>query len=228
MIKKSGSEILQVKKRMQEVKIKKMSFLDELKKERKEIKVEKIGEEEFEKRVKELKELKEMLCDIDFAILSETHNLITGEFSFPDTYSGEGQKGKDIGCLSGFGWKSDYIGKQLEFSKRLIIFFSNGNFVKMPDIWNGEKKQEEITPEELSMKVSLLVTKNGWKVDGYESLKTYIEKFLALGVIIEGTGKRLENPDENFGAYIATMKPEEILQRKMEIIERLNPRLKEI
>ena len=204
-----------------------MSFLEKLKKERIEAKVGKIGKEKFKKRVKELEEFRELLCEIDPIILPATHNIVTGEFNFPDTYAGEGQKGKHIGCLPGFGWKESYASDE-EFPKRLIIFFSNGNFVKMPDIWSNEREQVEITAEELAMKVSFLKSENGKRIDGYASLKTYIEKFLALWVIIEGTGKRLENPDEDFGNYIAKMTPEEILEKKAEIIERLNPRLKKI
>ena len=204
-----------------------MDFLEKLKEEREKTKIGELGKEEFEKRVKELKKLREVLCDVDPTILSRTNNIITGEPNFPDTYTGERKQGKHIGCSPGFGWKESYASDE-KFPKRLIIFFSNGNFVKMPDIWSNEKERVEITAEELVIKVSFLKSESGERIDGYESLKTYIEKFLALWVIIEGTGKRLENPDDDFGNYIATMTPEQILEKKAEIIERLNPRLKKI
>ena len=185
-----------------------------------------IGDEEWERRVAFLRKTAAILSSAESGIMPQIHNAVTGEYGFPDTYQGTEKGGENKGrhsdCLSGFGWRTEYY--ETGFSDNFAIFFLMEEKSFALGKWD-RKEKTEISPEQLVTKTSLLLSKAKEMTDAFVSFESYIEKFLALYVIVKDTGKRWINPDDNFGDDMTQFSAEEILEKRQAITTRIKERL---
>lgn len=207
-----------------------LDFLEKIEEEMKDIEEktakETIGDEEWERRVAFLRKTTVILSSAESEIMPQTHNAVTGEHMFPDTYQGterdEKSKGRHVDCLSGFGWRTEYY--ETGFSNNFAIFFLREEKTFALGKWD-RKEKTKISLEQLVTKTSLLLSKTKEMTDAFVSFENYIEKFLALYVIVKDTGKRWINPDDNFGDDMTQFSAEEILEKRQAITTRIKERL---